>query len=80
MNQKAINNVSTRAMALIGVMTAVICVLAPLSIPIPVSPVPLSLATLAVMLAGCLLGPRRGAVSVILYLLIGICGIINLVR
>ncbi len=75
MNQKAINNVSTRAMALIGVMTAVICVLAPLSIPIPVSPVPLSLATLAVMLAGCLLGPRRGAVSVILYLLIGICGI-----
>ena len=74
MNDNTRQNVSTLSMAFIGLMTAVICVLAPLSIPLPVSPVPLSLATLAVVMSGCLLGHRRGAVSVILYLLIGICG------
>ena len=34
-----------RQMAMIGVMTAVTCIAAPFSIPIPVSPVPLSLTT-----------------------------------
>ena len=75
METKKKQGLSTSVMALIGVMTAIICVLSPISIPIPVSPVPISLATFAVMLAGCLLGARRGSICVILYLLIGICGI-----
>ena len=40
--QQAVN---TRRMALIGVMTAATCIAAPFAIPIPVSPVPISLTT-----------------------------------
>ena len=41
---------------------------------IPVGPVPLSLATFAVYLAGAVLGRKRGTLAVALYLLIGIVG------
>ena len=34
---------TTKRMALIGVMTAVTCILGPFSIPLPFSPVPISL-------------------------------------
>ena len=40
-----------RQMAMIGVMTAVTCIAAPFSIPIPVSPVPLSLTTFILYLS-----------------------------
>ena len=55
-------------------MTAVICVLAPLSIPLSTM-VPISLATFAVMLAGAVLGSRQGALCAALYLIIGAIGI-----
>ena len=58
-----------------ALMSAVLCVLAPFTIPIPVSPVPLSLATFVVYLAAVLLGAKRGAVSVLLYLLLGLVGL-----
>lgn len=38
------------------------------AIPVPVLPVPITAQTLGVMLAGALLGPRRGAVAVILFI------------
>lgn len=41
-NQK----IRTKQMVLIALMTAVTCVLGPLSIPLPFSPVPISLQTL----------------------------------
>ena len=41
-NQK----IKTKQMVLIALMTAVTCVLGPLSIPLPFSPVPISLQTL----------------------------------
>ena len=53
--------------------TAVICVLAPVSVPI--GPVPISLATFAILFSAMLLGPRWGTVSVAVYLLIGMTGI-----
>lgn len=37
---------STSQMALIGVMTAVTCILGPFAIPIPISPVPISFTNL----------------------------------
>lgn len=65
----------TRTLTLIGVMTAVICVLGPLSLPLPISPVPISLGTLAVYFSICVLGMKRGTVSCCIYLLIGLVGV-----
>jgi len=66
-------NEKTKNMALIGVMAALICVAGPLSIA--VGPIPLSLASFAVYLAGAILGARRGVVAVAIYLLIGLVGV-----
>ncbi len=63
----------TRDMALTGVMAALLCIAGPLSVP--VGPVPLSLASFAVYLAGAVLGWKRGTAAVALYLLIGIAGV-----
>ena len=60
-------------MTLTAVMAALICIAGPLTIA--AGPVPLSLATFAVMLAGAVLGKKRGTAAVGLYLLIGIIGI-----
>ena len=60
-------------MTLTAVMAALICIAGPLTIA--VGPVPLSLATFAVMLAGTVLGTKRGTAAVGLYLLIGIIGV-----
>lgn len=60
-------------MTLTAVMAALICIAGPLTIA--AGPVPLSLATFAVMLTGAVLGKKRGTAAVGLYLLIGIIGI-----
>ena len=60
-------------MTLAAVMAALICIAGPLVVP--VGPVPLSLATFAVYLAGAVLGKKRGTIAVGLYLLIGIIGV-----
>ncbi len=71
----AVNKTRTYRLALIGIMTAILCVLGPLSIPLPFSPVPLSLTNFAVFLAVFLLGWKWGTVSCIVYLLLGIVGV-----
>jgi len=50
-------------------------VLAPSMIPVPGSPVPLSMATFVVYLTGILLGAGKGFLSVVIYLLLGLAGI-----
>ena len=62
-------------LTVIALMAAVICILGPLSIPLPVSPVPISFTNLAIYFAVILLGWKRGTISYILYLLIGLVGI-----
>jgi len=47
---------------------------AQIRIPLPDTPVPITLQTLFVVLAGMTLGPRLGALSMALYLLIGALG------
>ena len=64
----------TKNLALCGVSAAMICALAPLSIPLA-GLVPITLATFAVMLSGVLLGGRYGTLSVLIYLLLGVLGI-----
>lgn len=58
-----------------ALMTALLCVLSPLTIYLPVSPVGLTFGTLVLYLTGFLLGPRLGAAAVLLYLAIGLFGI-----
>lgn len=52
-----------------------IALCARVSVPLPFTPVPLTGSTLGVLLAGALLGPRRGAAAAALYLLQGGVGL-----
>ena len=70
-NQK----IRTNQMVLIALMTAVTCVLGPLSIPLPFSPVPISLTNFAIFLAIFVLGMKNGTISFIIYLLLGAVGV-----
>lgn len=60
-------------MAVIGVMTAITCILAPLSIPI--GPVPISLTNLVIYFTLYILGMKKGTCSYVIYLLIGLIGV-----
>ena len=68
-------NISSRTIALatIGVMSAVTCIIAPFSVPI--GPVPVSLTTFVLFLSVYLLGWKKATLSVIIYLLIGMAGL-----
>src|SRR2546422_8465087 len=60
------------ARVLAVVLGAVLVALAAqVSIPLPGTPVPMTLQPMAVLLVGGLLGPRLGALSMILYLAMG---------
>lgn len=65
---------TTKQMALIGVMTAVTCILGPFAIPLPFSPVPISFTNLAVYFTVYVLGMKYGTVSYLIYLLLGMVG------
>lgn len=61
---------STRALAYTGLFAALIAVGA--FVTIPLGPVPFTLQVLFVLLAGLVLGPRLGSVSVLVYLTLGL--------
>lgn len=69
------NKLNTGNLTWIGLMTAVLCVLGPWAITLPISPVPLSLCTLGIYFAAILLGGKFGTISVLLYLLLGLVGV-----
>lgn len=72
---KSSNSLSdTGNLVLCALCAAITCILAPLSIPLA-GGVPISLATFAVMLAGVLLGGSLGAVSQLIYVLLGAVGL-----
>lgn len=62
-------------MTLIGLMTAILCITAPVSFVLPFSPVPVSLGTLAIYFSLYVLGMKRGTISLLLYLLLGLAGL-----
>lgn len=65
--------INVRQLALCGVMAAVICVIAPISLPIGV--ISLTGGTLAIYLTVYLLGGLWGTASVLVYLLVGFAGL-----
>lgn len=66
---------STKNLTLIGLMTSVICILGPISIPLPISPVPITLGNLAIFLTVYVLGMKRGFISYAVYFLLGLVGL-----
>lgn len=66
---------TTSQLTLMAVMTAVICILGPLSIPLPFSPIPISFTNLAIYITVFALGMKYGTISYLIYLLIGMVGV-----
>ncbi|NYJ33753.1 biotin transporter BioY [Nocardiopsis aegyptia] len=67
---------TARDLALIAVFAALIAALSvTVAIPIPFSPVPITLQTLGVMLAPSLLGWKRGTLAVATFLALGLAGL-----
>ena len=64
---------TTKDMTETAVMSALLCVLGPFSIPL--GPVPLSLATLGVMLSVYILGTLKGTIACLIYLIMGAIGL-----
>ena len=71
--QKYNKKFSTSTMAVVGLMAAVLCVLAPFSIPVGM--VPISLATFGLYLAVMILGRKKATIVCLMYLLIGFVGL-----
>lgn len=64
---------TTKKLVSCALCAAILCVMAPFSVPI--GPVPLSLATFAVLFAAFFLGGKWGAAAVGIYLLLGAVGV-----
>lgn len=67
-------SIPIRDICFISIFTAIIAVCAQLSIPMPMG-VPFTMQTFAIPLAGVILGAKRGTLSVIVYILLGIIGV-----
>lgn len=57
------------------IMTLVTCLFAPIHVELSFTPVPMSFGTLTVCISAAVLGWKFGLISIILYLLLGICGL-----
>lgn len=64
-----------RQLVLVGGGAAFVGLSAQIAIPLPFTPVPLTLQTFAVLLTGAALGSMRGALSMALYAVVGMVGV-----
>ena len=67
------HSINTYQLTATALMAAVLCILGPLSVP--VGPIPLSFATLAIYFIAYLLGWKWGTASVLVYVLLGAVGL-----
>ena len=65
----------SRNLTRMALVAALLCILGPLTLPIPFSPVPISLIHIGIYLGVYALGARQATVAVLLYLLIGAAGL-----
>ena len=68
------NKWSVRNLVQIAAFTALLAIMAQISVPMPAG-VPMTMQTLAVPLAGLILGANRGTLATVLYVLLGIFGV-----
>ncbi|WP_446897946.1 biotin transporter BioY [Clostridium sp. LBM24168] len=66
---------SVKEMCTVAIFTAITAVLAQISIPLPFSPVPITMQLLAIYLSSIILGSKLGTLSQIIYILLGAVGI-----
>lgn len=64
---------SAGSLPMCALFTALLCAASQIQIPLP--GVPLSLSLLAVHLCAMLLGPKQAVLSILAYLLLGLCGV-----
>lgn len=64
-----------KELTITGLMTAAVCIIAPFSIPIPISPVPISLTNFAIYIIVYAVGLKTGTISYFIYLLLGTAGL-----
>lgn len=69
------NSLNVKQLALVGLMSAIICILGPFALYIPISPVPISLGFLAIYFVMMVLGLKLGTLSVVIYILLGLVGL-----
>lgn len=67
--------ITTQQIVLIALMSAVLCILGPLSLPLFGGLVPVTLTNLAIYLILYILGMKRGTISYLIYFLIGMVGL-----
>ena len=70
-----INDNRTFMMVLTAMFAAIIAVASWIAVPLPFTPIPINLGTLAVTLAGAFLGYKYGSFSVLIYILLGAVGV-----
>ncbi|MCR5482376.1 MAG: biotin transporter BioY [Clostridia bacterium] len=63
----------SRSITAVALMTAVICIVSPFTLPI--GPVPIGFANFIIMLAALLLGAKKGFLSCLIFLLLGFAGL-----
>jgi len=68
------SSLSIRDLCLISVFAALIIALSPIPIPLP-GGIPITLATFIIPFAGAVLGPKRGAIAALVYVLLGAAGL-----
>ena len=66
---------NTTQLVLCGLFAALTAICSYINIPLGFTPIPMNLATLAVFLAGGLLGKKYGTLSITVYVLMGVVGI-----
>ncbi|MCK9478153.1 MAG: biotin transporter BioY [Firmicutes bacterium] len=66
--------IPTKEIAVIALFTAVMVIFSQIAVPIPISPVPITLSIFAVFLISTLLGHKSATVVQVVYLLLGIIG------
>lgn len=64
-----------KQLAVIGLMSAILCIVGPLTLMLPFSPIPISLCTLAIYFVVYTFGIRIGLISTAIYILIGFVGL-----
>ncbi len=69
------SSLNLRCLLQVGLFAALTAVLSFVRIPLPFSPVPITGQTLGTMLAGLLLGSWAGALSQLIYVLVGLSGL-----
>lgn len=68
-------NSNIKNISQIAILTAVLCVLSPLTLTLPVSPIPISLANFVIYIFAIILGTKKALFGIVIYILLGIVGL-----